>query len=144
MPWWVWLISTLATGAAVGWAVTKAYATHNWKTCQCVDCRKRRYFAHKRQGHEVSGVTSNGDLIWTKAEEQPAPTRRKIHWVSTAELDARMVVLLRGVPHEIMEIRTDQKGYRVFIQALEGKNRRQPFIVTVAWANGNQRYWEPR
>jgi hypothetical protein len=144
MPWWAWLMAVIAGTIGVGWAIAKAYATHEWKTCQCVDCRKRRYHAHKAKGHVATGVTSDGDLIWAEAPSESVAPASKARWMSTAELSPRDVIVLRDVPYLVMDIRTDSRGYLVQIQALTGKDRRRPILVSVAWANGNKKYWEPR
>lgn len=143
-PWWAWLLSALGilvTTVGVGVAVTKAWAVHDWKTCQCVDCRKRRYHWHKGKGHHVSGVGGNGDLVWTP--HVPSP-KTKLHWKSTAQLEQGMVVLLRQVPHRVGHVRSDRKGYLVPLTPMGGPDRGKTIIATVAWANGNRKYWEVR
>lgn len=148
LPWWAAVLGVIATSFGIGWAIVKSYATHDWRTCQCVDCRKRAYHAHKNQGHHAVGVTPDGDIIWSKHPphwDRTEPTgKTKVYWISTAELEPRMVVLLRDVPYQVMQINTDQKGYLIQMQPMSGRNRRQPVIVTVPWANGNRKYWEPR
>lgn len=148
LPWWAAVLGLIGSCFGIGWAIVKAYATHNWRTCQCVDCRKRRYHAHKSQGHHAVGVTPDGDVIWSEHPPHWAKTeptgKVKAHWMSTAELEPRMIVLLRDVPYRVMEIHTDQKGYLISLSVMGGKDRRKPVIVTVAWANGNRKYWESR
>lgn len=148
LPWWAAVLGLMAGTFGIGWAIVKAYATHNWRTCQCVDCRKRRYHAHKNQGHHAVGVTPDGDVIWS--EDPPrwgkgaTPGALDVTWLSTAELEPRMVVFVRNVPYRVMEIRTDTKGYLVMLNVLTGPDRRKQVIVTVIWGNGNRKYWETR
>lgn len=141
MPWWVWLLTTIIGGVSVGYAITKARIGHDWKTCQCVDCRKRRYHAHKRQGHHAVGVGSDGDLIWS--DRPPARRGDKRGWLSTVQLEPRMVVRVNGLAYRVTNVRTDTMGYLVELQRMGGDRRRLPIVSTVSFANADQKYWEP-
>lgn len=143
LPWWAWALATIVTSAGIGWAVAMAWATHDWRTCMCVDCKKRRYHAHKRQGHIASGVKPDGDIIWTAPSSEPDDSPSK-HWISTAALEPRMVVILHGIPHRVEQIRTDTKGYLVELVPMGGKNRGRAIIASIQWANGNRKFWEVR
>ena len=144
VPWWIWALGALCTSVGVAYAMTKAWATHDWKTCQCVDCRKRRYENMKKRGYSVGGVKPNGDLIWTAAPQGESAYKLSSHYLSTAQLEQGMVVVLRGENYRVLEIQSDSKGYLVQIQPTGGKNRRREIIVTVKWENGNRRFWELR
>lgn len=148
MAWWIWTIGGLISTIGVGLAITKAWATHDWKKCQCVDCRQRRYHIMKGRGYHVTGVWPDGDLKWGTEPigppgGPPYAGKSKVHWISTAQLEPRMVVKFKGKPYLILEIRTDQKGYLVSLYAKGGPKRRVPMTATVNWANGNKKYWEP-
>lgn len=149
LPWWAGVLALIGSTFVIGWAVVKSYATHDWRTCQCVDCRKRSYHAHKNQGHHAVGVTTDGDIIWSDhpppwAQSDIPPNKTRGDWLSTAELEPRMVVLLRGMAFRILDIVTDQKGYIIQMQPMGGSDRRLPVIVTVVWSHGNFKYWQPR
>jgi hypothetical protein len=139
VPWWVLALGTVATLVGVGYAVFKAYSTHEWRTCQCVDCRQRRYRAHKAQGHHAVAVDADGDIIWGEAPKVEHATGR---WVSTAQLEERMVVRLHNVTYRVTQINTDVKGYLVGLQPMGGTDRRKPMIAAIPWSNGNRRMWE--
>src|SRR5690348_9497771 len=130
IPWWVALAVVLVTAVGVGVAVLNASVSHDWKTCQCVDCRKRRYHAHKAQGHVATGVTADGDIIWDEAPDaQVGPDRR--HWLSTAELTPGTVVLIKRQRYRVGLVRSDRKGYLVPLQPVGGVGRAEPVIATV-------------
>lgn len=136
VPWWGWFLAVVAGTAVLGRAMYHKWKPHEWRECSCFDCRQKRYTAHTRQGHKAVGVAPDGDIVWA-----PAPRPTSTRWLSAAQLEPRMVVVVNRVPYRVEEIHTDMKGYVIRMQNM---NTRRPVIVTVNWANGNTPYWEPR
>lgn len=139
MPWWGYVVAVagMVGGALVGVVKVLTGLDHDWRVCKCHDCKSKRYVARRKRGDQVVGMHADGEPIW---DDVPKPGRVKAYWISTAQLEPGMIVRLNNIGYQVKNVRTDRRGYAV---ELRNMRTRKMVAVTIAWAVGNRKYWEP-
>jgi hypothetical protein len=103
------------------------FADHDWRKCGCGGCTERRGRAWNKQRAPLF-------------EEPTLVASSKAHFISTAQLEIDMVVVLNNQSYRVKKIEMDVHGY--YLEIVNLKSRMQ-FVMMVSFARGNQKYWEP-
>lgn len=137
MPWWVSLATALGLGgAALAGAVHLLNSSdHDWRNCDCDNCRGKRYRAHKKRGDRILGTGADGRPIWSE------PPQTSFDYMATTQLKKSMVVevydegyLVRGV------VREESGDYLVH---LTNMRTRKQASVRVQARNVRRKFWKP-
>lgn len=137
MPWWVTLTGVLAlTAGMIGGIVHVFRSTeHNWRECQCWDCRAKVYRVRKRRGDRVIGMDQSGHPIWTQAPIS------SFNFLSTEDLTPNMIVEVNGIGYLVRKtVRRMDGGYMVHLMDIRAQ---RSLIVDVEARNASRRFWEP-
>jgi hypothetical protein len=137
MPWWGTLLSALGLGgAALGGAIKLLSGLdHDWKTCQCADCRAKLYRARKKRGDRVIGTDDSGNVIWTE------PPATSFEWLSTNQLRPKMTVEVNGQGYMVVRVFDGGVGFiRVTLLNIRTRER---VAVMVKKSNADRRFWKP-
>lgn len=118
---------------------------HQWRTCQCPECRQRRYKARKARGDTVTGVKPNGDLEWNREDviESGNDTTPKSGWLTTRDLIGRANAVVRhgGKVFVIQGVELSHNEY--WVRARHVTGARDVVTFRVKARNGDIRWWEP-
>jgi hypothetical protein len=102
---------------------------HNFRTCPCAACQRRRNEAWTRQ--RGSGKTRL---------KPPSPNDMRSGWYPTNELRTGHAVVLHGRVYDVGQVNHDSSGYHI---ELRNRHTRQWFVTTVALDLGGYPMWQP-
>lgn len=102
---------------------------HQFRTCPCAGCQRRRNAAWERQR-----VTVETRL------PPPSPDRMESGWCPTSELRVGYAVVLHGRVYDVSGAIYDSRGYHI---GLKNRHTKQRFVTTVALDLGGYPMWQP-
>ena len=143
MAWWAQLLVGLVVVAAcmVGIILRLLHSmtpeNHNWRTCRCEACSRKRYLTNLRQDAQDKRKRAS------RSEEDvqpPQPDQIRAHFISTAQLEEGMFVRLHENLYLVKQvyIRVDE-----YVIKLKNTKTRVDFEATVKFSRANQKMWEP-
>jgi hypothetical protein len=139
MPVWAAVLGIVATMVGVIAGVVRFLMSfdHDWQSCKCLDCGDRLFKARKRRGDRLIGLDFQGKPVWA----DPSP-RKDFGWLSTLELQPRMMVEVNKVAYLVRGVSTDLVTGGMTVELTNIKTRAK-LVVIVKRSNLERKFWEP-